>query len=87
MLNSDDVTLDIIDADQDEDDEQGLTYATNELRPLQSNHFMNNRSKSSKRIGSLDANADSLRYKFKFSPSTSPIEADSSKLKRAASWY
>ena len=83
--NSDDVTLDIIDADQDEDDEQGLTYATNELRPLQSNHFMNNRPKSSKRIGSLDA--DSLRYKFKFSPSTSPSAANSSKLKRAASWY
>lgn len=83
--NSDDVTLDIIDADQDEDDEQGLTYATNEFHPLQSKHFMNNRSKSSKRIGSLDA--DSLRYKFKFSPSTSPTAADSSKLKRAASWY
>jgi hypothetical protein len=83
--NSEVVTLDIIDADQDEDDEQGLTYATNEFHPLQSNHFMNNRSKSSKRIGSLDA--DSLRYKFKFSPSTSPTAADSSKLKRAASWY
>lgn len=84
---SDDVTLDVIDDDQDDDDVQGLTNATNKFISPQSNHFMNNRSlsSSSKRIGSLDA--DSLRTKFKFSPSTSPTAADSSKLKRAASWY
>ena len=87
---SDNFTLDVItsdlDDDDDDDDDDDVQDAANEIPSPQSNHFMiNNRSTSSKRIGSLEA--DILRSKFKFSPSTSPTAADSSKLRRVASWY
>ena len=85
---SDNFTLDVItsDLDDDDDDDDDVQDAANEIPSPQSNHFMiNNRSTSSKRIGSLEA--DILRSKFKFSPSTSPTAADSSKLRRVASWY